>query len=44
MVELCGAMLALPAWAGMRLPHLSSFDISELDREVLTEMSGSGST
>jgi hypothetical protein len=37
-------MLALPARGGMRLPqHLSTFDISELDREVrdvLTEMSG----
>jgi hypothetical protein len=29
--------------AGMRLPHLTAFDISEIDREVravLTEMSG----
>jgi phage terminase Nu1 subunit (DNA packaging protein) len=43
MVELRGAMLARPARAGIRLPHLSAFDISELDREVrdvLTEMSG----
>jgi len=35
-------MLAVPARAGMRLPHLSAFDISEIDREVravLTEMS-----
>jgi phage terminase Nu1 subunit (DNA packaging protein) len=43
MVEIRAAMLALPSRAGMRLPHLSSYDISEIDREVrevLTEMSG----
>jgi phage terminase Nu1 subunit (DNA packaging protein) len=36
-------MLALPARAGMMLPHLTAFDISEIDREVravLSEMSG----
>ena len=36
-------MLAVSARAGIRLAHLSAFDISEIDREVrlvLTEMSG----
>lgn len=43
MVEIRAAMLVLPSRAGMRLPHLSTFDISELDhqvREILMETSG----
>jgi hypothetical protein len=43
MVELRGGMLAVPARVGMRLPHLTAFNISEIDREVravLTETSG----
>jgi phage terminase Nu1 subunit (DNA packaging protein) len=43
MVEIRASMLALPSRDRMRLPHLTAFDISELDREVrdvLTEMSG----
>jgi phage terminase Nu1 subunit (DNA packaging protein) len=39
-------MLAVSARAGMRLAHLSAFDISEIDREVrlvLTEMSENNS-
>jgi phage terminase Nu1 subunit (DNA packaging protein) len=40
--DVCGRMLALPARVGMRLPHLTPLEISEIDREVrdvLTEMS-----
>jgi phage terminase Nu1 subunit (DNA packaging protein) len=40
--DVCGRMLALPARVGMRLPHLTPLEISEIDREVrdvLAEMS-----
>ncbi len=43
LADVRAGMLAVPSRAGMRLPHLSTFDISEIDREVravLTEMSG----
>jgi phage terminase Nu1 subunit (DNA packaging protein) len=39
---LCARMLALSARVGMRLPHLTPFDLSEIDlevREVLSELS-----